>query len=123
VANHHVKRDKDTGATHASPSAGPPASATCKQADTYRAGATGLGYDTQWASLRASDAGAAQRANRIFVLAHQPAALPACSLPPTPAAGAFNDTESLESWQVRRERQKKPGRNGNGRGMPLAIET
>jgi DNA (cytosine-5)-methyltransferase 1 len=35
-----------------------------------------LGYDTQWASLRASDAGAAHRRNGIFVLAHQPAALP-----------------------------------------------
>jgi DNA (cytosine-5)-methyltransferase 1 len=35
-----------------------------------------LGYDTQWASLRASDIGAAHRRDRLFVLAHQPAALP-----------------------------------------------
>jgi len=35
-----------------------------------------LGYDTQWASLRASDIGAAHRRDRIFVLAWQPAALP-----------------------------------------------
>jgi DNA (cytosine-5)-methyltransferase 1 len=35
-----------------------------------------LGYDTQWASLRASDIGAAHRRDRIFVLAHRPAALP-----------------------------------------------
>jgi DNA (cytosine-5)-methyltransferase 1 len=35
-----------------------------------------LGYDTQWASLRASDVGAAHRRDRIFILAWQPAALP-----------------------------------------------
>ena len=35
-----------------------------------------LGYDTQWASLRASDIGAAHRRDRIFVLAWKPAALP-----------------------------------------------
>jgi hypothetical protein len=40
---------------------------------------------------------------------------------PTPAAGNFNDTESLESWQARRDRQKQLGRNGNGIGMPLGI--
>ncbi len=33
-----------------------------------------LGYDTQWASLRASDIGAAHRRERIFILAWQPAA-------------------------------------------------
>ncbi|HUY45040.1 MAG TPA: DNA cytosine methyltransferase [Streptosporangiaceae bacterium] len=35
-----------------------------------------LGYDTQWASLRASDAGAAHRRDRLFILGWQPAALP-----------------------------------------------
>ena len=40
---------------------------------------------------------------------------------PTPAAGAFNDGESVESWLARRDRQKKLGRNGNGIGTPLAI--
>jgi DNA (cytosine-5)-methyltransferase 1 len=35
-----------------------------------------LGYDTQWASLRASDIGAAHRRDRIFILGWQPAALP-----------------------------------------------
>jgi DNA (cytosine-5)-methyltransferase 1 len=34
-----------------------------------------LGYDTQWASLRASDVGAAHRRDRIFLLAWQPGAL------------------------------------------------
>ncbi len=38
-----------------------------------------------------------------------------------PAAGAFNDGESVASWLARRDRQKKPGRNGNGIGTPLAI--
>jgi DNA (cytosine-5)-methyltransferase 1 len=40
---------------------------------------------------------------------------------PTPAAGAFNDGESVESWLARRDRQKKPGRKGNGIATPLAI--
>jgi DNA (cytosine-5)-methyltransferase 1 len=35
-----------------------------------------LGYDTQWASLRASDIGAAHRRDRIFILGRQPGALP-----------------------------------------------
>jgi DNA (cytosine-5)-methyltransferase 1 len=35
----------------------------------------GLGYDTQWASLRASDAGAAHRRARLFILAVRPGAL------------------------------------------------
>jgi len=35
----------------------------------------GLGYDTQWASLRAADIGAAHRRARIFVLAVQPGAI------------------------------------------------
>jgi DNA (cytosine-5)-methyltransferase 1 len=33
-----------------------------------------LGYDTQWACLRAADAGAPHRRDRIFILARQPAA-------------------------------------------------
>ncbi len=40
---------------------------------------------------------------------------------PTPVAGAFNDTEPVESWLARRNRQKQLGRNGNGIGTPLAI--
>jgi DNA (cytosine-5)-methyltransferase 1 len=51
-----------------------------------------------------------------------PPPCPASSpLLPTPTAGGFNDTESLQSWQARRDRQKQLGRNGNGMGMPLAI--
>jgi hypothetical protein len=40
---------------------------------------------------------------------------------PTPAAGSFNDGESLESWESRRDRLKATGVNGNGMGTPLAI--
>ena len=40
---------------------------------------------------------------------------------PAPAAGCFNDGEPVASWLARRDRQKKPGRNGNGIGTPLAI--
>ena len=46
---------------------------------------------------------------------------PGSRLLPTPVAGAFNDTESVTSWQARRDRQKKLGRNSNGIGTPLAI--
>ena len=40
---------------------------------------------------------------------------------PTPAAGNFNDGESLESWEARRQRNLAKGINGNGQGTPLAI--
>jgi DNA (cytosine-5)-methyltransferase 1 len=42
-------------------------------------------------------------------------------LPPTPGAGNFNDRASPPTWQARRDRQKKPGRNGNGIGTPLPV--
>ena len=40
---------------------------------------------------------------------------------PTPNAGGFNDGESLESWEERRQRNKAKGINGNGQGTPLGI--
>ena len=40
---------------------------------------------------------------------------------PTPVAGNFNDGASLQTWQARRDRQKKLGRNGNGIGTPLPV--
>ena len=40
---------------------------------------------------------------------------------PTPVAGNFNDGASLPTWQARRDRQKKLGRNGNGIGTPLPV--
>lgn len=40
---------------------------------------------------------------------------------PTPAAGNFNDGESVESWQARRDRLLAEGVNGNGMGTPLPI--
>ena len=50
-----------------------------------------------------------------------PASVPGLRLLPTPAAGAFNDGEPVTSWLARRDRQKKPGRNGNGIGTPLPV--
>src|ERR1017187_3838233 len=50
-----------------------------------------------------------------------PPPAPCPRLLPTPAAGACNDGESAASWLARRDRQKKPGRNGNGMGTPPAI--
>lgn len=43
------------------------------------------------------------------------------ALLPTPAAGVFNDGESLESWTARNERLRALGINGNGMGTPLTI--
>jgi DNA (cytosine-5)-methyltransferase 1 len=40
---------------------------------------------------------------------------------PTPAAGNFNDGESLGSWETRRQANLAKGINGNGQGTPLAI--
>jgi DNA (cytosine-5)-methyltransferase 1 len=40
---------------------------------------------------------------------------------PTPVAGNFNDGADLPTWQARRDRQKKLGRNGNGIGTPLPV--
>ncbi len=40
---------------------------------------------------------------------------------PTPAAGNFNDGESVESWEARRAEQAAKHRNGNGFGTPLAM--
>ena len=40
---------------------------------------------------------------------------------PTPNAGNFNDGESLETWESRKEKNKAKGINGNGQGTPLAI--
>jgi hypothetical protein len=42
-------------------------------------------------------------------------------LPPTPAAGNFNDGESLESWEARRQANLAKGINGSGQGTPLAV--
>ena len=53
--------------------------------------------------------------------APSPPPAPASPLLPTPAAGAFNDSEPVQSWPAGRDRQKKPGRNGNRIGTPLPI--
>src|SRR6202044_3605874 len=37
------------------------------------------------------------------------------------AARAFNHAGPLQPWLDRRDRQKKPGRNGNDTGTPLSI--
>lgn len=42
-------------------------------------------------------------------------------LMPTPAAGVFNDGESVEQWDARRARVKATGVNGNGMGETLSI--
>jgi hypothetical protein len=54
-------------------------------------------------------------------VAWQPAALPRLPAAAHTHRGGFNDTESLQSWQARRDRQKHLSRNGNGMGMPLAV--
>ncbi len=56
--------------------------------------------------------------------AHPMAATASSSPPglrPTPAAGNFNDGESPESWEARRQANLAKGINGNGQGTPLAM--
>ena len=50
-----------------------------------------------------------------------PAAVERVGLLPTPAAGNFNDGESVESWEARRQANLAKGVNGNGQGTPLGI--
>jgi len=40
----------------------------------------------------------------------------------TPSAGNFNDAEEPSSWRARAEKLKEKGINGNGAGVPLAIQ-
>ncbi|WP_411102493.1 DNA cytosine methyltransferase [Streptomyces sp. cmx-4-9] len=40
---------------------------------------------------------------------------------PTPAASNPNDSESIESWEARRQRNLAKKINGNGQGTPLSI--
>ena len=68
MASHHAKPDKNMGTSNASPPSGRPASRDTYNADTHRADTTALGYDTQWLCLRACDAGACHRRDRIFIL-------------------------------------------------------
>ena len=80
---------------------------------TVLAGLAALGYDTQWASLRASDTAPATAATGY-------SSSPASPLP-APSAGCLNNGEPGASWLARRDWQDKPGPDGNGPGAPLAI--
>lgn len=40
----------------------------------------------------------------------------------TPSAGNFNDSETPQSWRARADALKEKGINGNGAGIPLAIQ-
>ena len=46
-----------------------------------------------------------------------------CSGWATPDANVMNDGETLESWQERAKRLKAKHHNGNGAGMPIAIQS
>lgn len=67
------------------------------------------------------------RGGRLYPLptrGHRTAASGSSSSPgllPTPAAGNFNDGESPESWEARRQANLAKGINGNGQGTPLAM--
>ena len=50
-----------------------------------------------------------------------PTPAPEVQLWPTPDASEFNDGETLETWEARRQRELAKHRNGNGFGTPLAI--
>ena len=81
-----------------------------------------LGYDTQWMCLRAADAGAPHRRDRLLILAVRP------GQPARLAAAADPGRRELQRrgsrcrpGMARRDRQKKLGRNGNGIGTPLPV--
>jgi len=105
-----------------------------------------LGFNAEWYGLPASDLGACHCRFRVFILAYadgarlqgQPdqartspaerhghpvagAGRPDLTLLPTPSAGQFNDGESAETWQARRDRVRESANNGNGFGVPLAM--
>ena len=104
-----------------------------------------LGLDAEWYGLPASDLGACHRRFRVFVLATHPGRIaaqvpdrrglatvaptgrnggtgrPDLTLLPSPSAGQFNDGESVETWQARRDRVRETANNGNGFGVPLAM--
>ena len=105
-----------------------------------------LGFNAEWYGLPASDLGACHRRFRVFVLAYADGARlqgqpdqartspaerhghplagvgrPDLTLLPTPSAGQFNDGESVETWQARRDRVRETANNGNGFGVPLAM--
>ena len=111
--------------------------------DAVVADLSDLGFDAEWTGLRAADVGAPHGRFRFFLLAYardfrherpwpsrdrgtrpedcgRRADAP-LTLLPTPAAGGFNETESIEEWTARRERVKESTGNGNGFGMPLGV--
>lgn len=106
-----------------------------------------LGFDAEWAGIRASDVGAPHGRFRVFVLAYSRRILgegrfagsgeaargrasavaagrggaPVSVLLPTPAAMNPNEEEDLEQWEERRARVKLDKGNGNGFGTPLGV--
>jgi hypothetical protein len=84
-------------------------------------GGVGLAaFVTKWATPRATDAdhgGPNQRDS-----AGNPALPAQAHYWATPAAGVFNDSETPESWRARAERLRQKHQNGNGAGVPLAIQ-
>jgi hypothetical protein len=61
------------------------------------------------------------RASLVYPRGNPTLAGTAVQFLPTPAAGAFNDGESPESWAARNERLRAKGYNGNGMGKPLTV--
>lgn len=111
--------------------------------DAVVADLSDLGFDAEWTGLRAADVGAPHGRFRFFLLAYarnfrHERPWPSrngrdglayrsgrtdapLTLLPTPAAGGFNETESIDEWTARRERVKESTGNGNGFGMPLGV--
>jgi hypothetical protein len=74
-----------------------------------------------WPKSGTWDLGAAYERPTLALAIDGNASSSSLGLLPTPAAGNFNDGESLESWEERRQRNLAKGINGNGQGTPLAI--
>src|SRR5208337_3457825 len=72
-----------------------------------------LGYDAQWTCLRATDAGAPHRRDRLLILAARPGEAGRLAAAADPGRRELQRRASLQTWQARRDRQKKLGRNSN----------
>lgn len=101
-----------------------------------------VGFDAGWGSVRASDAGAPHRRERVFVFATDPSGgqLPRVAeqehelsepsersgrpvtLLPTPAVNDMGAGKTVQQWDEWTARMREKHGNGNGHGKSLAIE-
>ena len=113
--------------------------------DTVLADLAALGFDAEWVVVRASDAGAPHRRERLFIVAADAARergdggwyagprrwaeladgggdADGLTLLPTPAVNDMGRGKSVEDWDEWTAAMQQRHGNGNGHGKSLAIE-